>query len=183
MTSVMERLRTIRFNMQTRIAITAILFGVALLVTVVGVLFFKIDVSEAERMWGELQEEFDRFNDPRFIFGNNLLHTLIMFVPFIGPFWGGFVLFNTGTIIAVFGIAEGVPPILAFLVLFLTPVFWLEFGVYSVAMAQSVIWSLQILRRRGKEEAVRTCILVAICASILLLSAIVEWVMINMALG
>ncbi len=180
MAGVMEKLQTIRFDAQTRIVITVIFFIVALIVTAVGMFVIRIDVSEAQEFEKEIQEEFERLDDPRFIFGNNLLHTLIMFVPIIGPIWGSFVLFNTGAIIGIISIARGVPQIFVFLLLFFTPVFWLEFGVYSVAMAQSVIWFLQILRHRGKKEAVRTCILVTICASILLLSAIVEWVMIDM---
>lgn len=180
MIEVMEKLQTVRFNMQTRIVITVIFFVVALIVTAAGVLVLKISVPEAQEEVDKIEEEFGRFNDPRFIFGNNLIHTLIMFVPFIGPIWGSFVLFNTGTIIAVLSVAEGVPPILTFLLFFLVPVFWLEFGVYSIAMAQSVIWFLQMLRHRGRKEAVRTCILITVCASILLLSAIVEWIIINM---
>lgn len=176
----MKKLQTLRFDIQTRIVITIIFLIAALIVTAVGVVVFKIDVSEAQRLKEEIQEEFEQFNDPRFIFGNNLLHTLIMFAPIIGPIWGSFVLFNTGTLIAVLGIADGIPPILYFLLLFVTPVLWLEFGVYSIAMAQSVILFVQMLRHRSKKEAVRTCILVTVCALILLLSAVVEWIMINM---
>ncbi|MFQ6068446.1 MAG: hypothetical protein ACE5KD_02775 [Candidatus Bathyarchaeia archaeon] len=183
MIGIMKKLQTVRFDMQARIVITIVFLIVALIVTTVGVLVFKIEVSEAREIKKEIRSEFDRFDDPRFIFGNNLLHTLIMFVPVIGPIWGNFVLFNTGTIIAVFGIADGVPPILYFLLFFLLPFFWLEFGVYSVAMAQSIILFLQMLRHRGRKEAIRTCILVTVCAVILLLSAIVEWIMIKMSLG
>jgi len=183
MIEVMEKLQTVRFNMQTRIVITVIFFVVALIVTAVGVLVFKIDVQEAQRFKEEIKGEFERFDDLRFIFGNNLIHTLIMFVPIIGPVWGSFVLFNTGTIIAIFGIAEGIPPILYFLLFFLVPVFWLEFGVYSISMAQSVILLLQMLRHRGKKEAVRTSILITICTLILLLAAVVEWIMLDMIRG
>ena len=179
---MMERFQTIRFDTHTRIVITALFLVVALILTAVGVLVVRIDRSEAEEIMEQLQEEFSQL-DTSTIFGNNLIHTLIMFVPIIGPIWGCFVLFNTGTIISVIGIAEGVSPILVFLLLFLTPVFWLEFGVYSIAMAQSTILLWQMLRRRGKKEGVRTCILVTVCALILLLAAIVESIMIYMSNG
>lgn len=178
---IIEKLQTIRFSMQTRIIVTVVFLVVALTVTTVGVLVLRIDVSKAQKLSEEVREDFDRFNDARFIFGNNLLHTLIMFVPIIGPIWGSFVLFNTGNIIAAFAVADGFPPILYFLFYFLVPIFWLEFGVYSTAMAQSAVWLLQLLRHRGKKEAVRTCILVTFCALILLLSAIIEWIMMNMS--
>ncbi|UCE96221.1 MAG: hypothetical protein JSV51_01015, partial [Candidatus Bathyarchaeota archaeon] len=67
--------------------------------------------------------------------------------------------------------------------LFFTPILWLEFCAYSIAMAQSTIWFLQMLRQRSKREAVRTCILITICALILSFSAVIEWIMINMSLG
>jgi hypothetical protein len=179
MSNFLEKLQSVRFDMSKRLLITIILFTGALLITTIGVLTVRIDLSDAQRIEGELQSELERFNDPRFIFGNNLFHTLVMFVPIVGPIWGGIVLFNTGTIIAILGIAYGVPPILTFFSLFFTPVFWLEFIVYSVAMAESVVLLLQIIRGRGRLEASRMCILVTICASVLLLSAGVEWIMIN----
>ncbi len=181
MTGIMEKLQTIRFNMRTRILITAIFLVGALIVMAVGVFAFQISKSDAERLSEEIQGELDRANDVRFIFGNNLIHTLVMFVPVVGPIWGGIVLFSTGTVITTISVAQGVPPIVTFLVLFLVPIFWLEIGVYSVAMAQSFVWFAQILRGRGKKEAARTCILVTICASVLLLSAVFEWALINIS--
>ncbi len=173
-------LRISRFDINTRLLITIIVFIVALLITMVGLLAVNVDFSEAQRRESELQKEFERFNDPRAILGNNLIHTLIMFVPIWGPIWGGFVLFNTGTTIGILATAYEVPSILIFLTLFLTPVFWLEFCAYSIAMAESVVLLLQITRGHGRLEAVRMCILVTGCALTLLLSAVVEWAMINL---
>ncbi|MFP3985012.1 MAG: stage II sporulation protein M [Candidatus Bathyarchaeia archaeon] len=181
MSSIVEKLQNLRFDMHKRMVIVAVFFFVALVFTAIGVLVIKVDVSDAQDFEEEIMEEFERLNDPRSIFGNNFIHTLVMFVPLFGPVWGCFVLFNTGSIISILSIAQGVPPFLTFLVLFFTPVFWLEFGVYSVAMAQSVVLFLQILRRRGRKEAVRTCVLITICALFLLLAAVIEWVMINMS--
>ena len=180
MTSLMEKIQMVRFNLRMRIVITVIFLVIALGVTILGVVSLRIDASEAQKFRDDIMGEFSRLNDPRFIFGNNLIHALVMFVPAVGPIWGSYVLFSTGNIIAVISIAEGVPPVLTFFLLFLTPVFWLEFGVYSLAMAQSVILTLQMLRNRGKNEVVRTCMLVTICALILLLAAMIEWIMINM---
>lgn len=179
MSSGFKWLKTMRFNVQTRLRITALLLVAALAATAMGTLLVDVDISEAQNFKEELQEEFERSNDIRLIFGNNLIHTLIMFVPIVGPIWGFFLLFNTGAIIAIFSVAEGVPPILSYTILLLTPILWLEIGVYSVAMTQSIILFLQKLRNRGKKEAIRTCILVTISALVLLLSATVEWIMIN----
>lgn len=174
------KIHSLTFNVPTRIVITVIFLIAALIATAAGALFFTTSVSEAQRFQREIQDEFERLNDARLIFGNNLFHTLVMFVPILGPIWGFFVLFNTGTIIATLGIAEGIPPIFVFFLLFFTPVFWLEFGSYSIAMAESVVLLLQMLRRRGMREILRTCVLVTVCTVILAFSAIVEWVMINL---
>ncbi len=181
MTGVMGSLHTIRFNMRNRILITAIFLVVALVVMAVGVLSFQISKSYADRVSEEIQGELDRASDMRFIFGNNLIHTLVMFVPVVGPIWGGIVLYSTGTVITTISVAAEIPPIVAFMVLFLVPIFWLEMGVYSVAMAQSVVWFVQMMRGRGRKEAVRTCILVTICACVLLLAAVFEWALITMS--
>ncbi len=179
MTQFVQRLKTIKFDRQTRIRMAIVFFILAIFVTAAGVVLIRIEVSEAEEFEKIFKDEVDRFNDPRSIFGNNMIHTLIMFVPVIGLFWGFLILFNTGTIISIISTAHGIPPILTFISLFLIPIFWLEFCAYSLAMAQSVTWFVQILRGQGRREAMRTCILVTICAAILLLAAIVEWFMIN----
>jgi len=175
----MEKLKTTRFNMRNRIFIAAGFLILALVATMIGLFAFRITAPEAQKVRDELQQEFDRINDPRFIFGNNLTLTLIMFIPLIGIFWGCFILFNTGSIIAILSVAEGMPPILTFLVLILNPVVWLEFAVYAAAMSQSFVWLLQIFRKRSVKEAARTCIVITICAFTLLLAAVVEWMLIN----
>ncbi|UCE96077.1 MAG: hypothetical protein JSV51_00225 [Candidatus Bathyarchaeota archaeon] len=183
MESIIERFQNLQFSLRTRFVIIIIFFILALLATAIGTLAFRIEQSEAQRIRTELEQDFEKFNDPRFIFGNNFLFTLLMFIPIIGPIWGSFILFNTGIVLAVLGIAEGIPPILLYFLLFFTPILWLEFCAYSIAMAQSTIWFLQMLRQRSKKEAVRTCILITICALILSFSALIEWIMINMSLG
>ena len=172
-------LQTVRFTLRKRMIITGIFLAVALLATLLGMALLKIDVSEAESRMEDFQRQLEDLDDPRLIFGNNFLHSLVMFVPLLGPCWGSFVLNNTGVIIAVFGIAQGFSPFLLLGLLMFTPVFWLEYGVYSVAMAQSMILFLKVLRREGREEAVRTCVLVTVCALLLLTSALIEWVIIG----
>jgi hypothetical protein len=174
-----EKLRTLKFGIRSRIVIAAIFFVIALTATAVGTVTLQLDQGEAEDRANELQDQFDRINDPVFIFGNNFALTLGMFVPAFGPIWGCFVLFQTGTVVAILGIAEGMPPVLLLFALMFTPIFWMEFGVYAVAMAQSTILLLQILRHSGKKEAVRTCIVITACALVLLAAALIEWGMIN----
>jgi hypothetical protein len=179
MVRILERLQLLQFNLQTRLLFAVILLIAAILATALGVLSSSADVTEAQQQREEMLADFERTNDPRFIFGNNLFLTLLMFVPIVGPIWGFLVLFNTGSIIALISIAEGIPPILTYLLLFLMPVFWLEFAAYALAMAQSMILFLKMLQRKCKQEVSRTCVVITLCTLILFIAAVVEWLIIN----
>jgi hypothetical protein len=179
MERILEKFQLMQFNIQTRLIFAAIFLVAAIFATISGVLLFSVDVAEAQQLREEILADFERTNDPRFIFGNNLFLTLIMFVPIVGPIWGFLVLFNTGSIIALISIAEGFPPILTYLLLFLMPVFWLEFAAYALAMAQSMILFLKMLQRKGKQEVARTCVVITLCTLILFIAAVVEWLIIE----
>ena len=181
MVRLLERLQTLEFDTRTRVLLTIFLLVSALIFTSLGVMLFRADISEAQEQREKIFQEFERANDPRFIFGNNLLLSLVRFVPIIGSIWGLLILFNTGSIIALISIAEGFPPILTFALLFFTPIFWLELGVYSIAMTQSIILFLRILQKQGKKESVRMCIMITACTLLLMLAAIIEWLMINLS--
>lgn len=117
------------------------------------------------------------------IFGNNLMICLIMFVPIFGPIFGSIVLYNTGTVIAAESSVSNVNPFLVFLLLFIFPFTWLEFGAYAIAMAESfwLIWRL--IQGKWKKELVNTCILIAVCTVMLFLAAVIEVVLISALSG
>jgi hypothetical protein len=102
-----------------------------------------------------------------------------MFIPILGPLLGFFIMFNTGTAIGAIAIAEGFPPALALVSLFLTPVAWLEFAAYSTAMAESVWLLRRFLQRLALRELRRSTILISITAVLLAVAAIVEVVIIS----
>lgn len=108
------------------------------------------------------------------IFGNNFMLCLSFFVPFFGPFFGGYVLYSTGVSIAAQSAAEGMNPVIVLLSLFILPFTWLEFIAYSTAIAQSVWLTWRIIKHRGKRELVNTCVMISLCAVILLIAAIIE---------
>ena len=72
-----------------------------------------------------------------------------------------------------------IPPIIVFLLLFAFPFTWLEFLAYSIAFAQSVWLTWRIIQHKGKKELVNTCVLISICAVMLLIAAIVEMAIIS----
>jgi len=100
--------------------------------------------------------------------------SLIMFVPIIGPIFGFYALYNTGVAIAAQSIGEGIHPLTVFLFLFIFPPTWLEFIAYSTAIAESFWLAWRIIKHKGKKEIVNACILISICAVMLLIAAIIE---------
>jgi hypothetical protein len=80
------------------------------------------------------------------------------FVPFIfhthvaGPFFGCYVLYSTGVVIAAESISAGIHPMFSCLLLFIFPFTWLEFLAYSTAFAQSVWLTWRIIQHKGEES-------------------------------
>jgi hypothetical protein len=142
-----------------------------------------INPQEAEQINNDLNQTVNSLSESgvlmQYIFGNNFFICLLMFIPLIGPLLGGYVLFNTGTVISAAATAGGYPSIVAFVILFLTPVAWLEFASYSVAMNESVWLFRRILQGRGKHEFRNACLFIALCAVLLLVGAITETALIS----
>jgi len=161
------------------------IFVLALIITVAGSLV-PLDAQEASQISEDLDQTVASLGEEgaltQFIFGNNLIICLIMFVPVIGPVLGFYALFNTGIVVGAIAAAEGYPLALVFFSLFLTPVFWLEFIAYSIAIAESVWLFRRLLQGwpRGWRELKAAGFLVSVCAVVLLVGAIVEVVLISL---
>jgi len=160
-----------------RILTIAIFLFISFIITIAGTLT-PLSSSDAR----DIKQEFDQISanpSVQLIFGNNLMICLIMFIPVVGPIIGGYALYSTGVVIAAESIVAGLPPLAAFLSLFIFPFAWLEFIAYSAAFAESfwLIW--RIFHRKIKRELVNACILISICAVMLLVAAITEMVLIQ----
>jgi len=160
-----------------RILSAIAMFIIALVVTVAGSLM-PVDPQQAKQINNELNQTVTTAQQngtlAQSIFSNNFLITLIMFVPVLGPVFGFYALFSTGTAINAIAIAQGYPLFLVLFALVLTPVFWLEFVVYSTALAESIWLFRRILQGRGLRELKNLGILVAVCAGLLFLGAVIE---------
>ena len=118
----------------------------------------------------------------QYIFGNNLLICLVMFIPIVGPIFGLYALYNTGVVIEaqiVAASSTGLSPILVFFVLFLFPFTWLEFISYSTAFAESVWIIRRFTQRLGRREIKNAAVLIAIVTILLLIGAVIETVLIQ----
>jgi hypothetical protein len=110
---------------------------------------------------------------PQYIFIDNFGICLRMFIPIFGTVWGFITLFASGYAIGAISQVQGFPPLLEILALILTPVFWLEFTAYSIAITES-IWLLRRLLQQRWGELKNTVILIGACAGLLAVGAIVE---------
>lgn len=164
-----------------RILTIATFFLLSIIITVAGALT-PLSLEEANEIGQQLEEMRETVN-VQLIFGNNFMICLVMFVPFVGPFFGCYVLYNTGIVIAAESITQGLSPLVVLVFLFVFPFTWLEFLAYSVAFAESVWLTWRIIRRDSKKEIVNACILISICAVTLLAAAIVEMALISYLSG
>ena len=135
-----------------------------------------IDPIEAQ----EIFEGFRKFEDitPIFrtatIYGNNLMHCLLMFTPFVGPFYGGYVLFSTGKALAAIASVQGTSPIMLFALTFILPHAWIEYISYALAISESFWFAVMIIRHKFKFELPVLFKVVSACAFLLLSAAFIE---------
>jgi len=164
-----------------RIITIIIIFIIAVIITASGT-FTPIEEQEANKINNELNQTMDSLKANgallQYIFGNNFMLALIMFVPIIGIIFGAYVLYSTGAVIASVAISKQLPPALNLIALFLTPIAWLEFIAYSTAMAESIWLTRRLWQRRGKRELINACKFISVCAVILLVAAVIETLMI-----
>jgi len=130
--------------------------------------------AEAEEIYEEFLESSKYVSTAQFIFGNNFLHCFLMFIPAVGPPYGLYVMYNTGIMLKLLAVAQGIDVFVALLGIFLFPFAWMEYVAYALAMSQSVSLLRKVLRREAKPELVRTCVWVTVCAVILLVAAVME---------
>src|SRR3972149_3231792 len=99
-------------------------FIVALAITAAGTLM-PVSTEEANQINDNLNQTVSTLSErgalTQYIFGNNFLICLLMFIPVIGPFLGLFIMFNTGTVIGAIATASGFSPSIALFALILTP--------------------------------------------------------------
>jgi hypothetical protein len=165
--------------MRKRIYSIIIIFAIAVLVTVIGS-FVPLSSQDAYQLSNQVNQTVNqnKANNTltQYIFLNNFGICLLMFVPVIGPVLGMFILFDTGLALGAISTTEGFPVLLGILSLVITPVFWLEFAAYSIAMDES-IWLFRRLMQLRWREIKWTAVFIGICAALLAISAVIEvWI-------
>jgi len=164
-----------------RILTIVAFFVLSIMMTVAGILtpLGDEDVNILGGQLDDTQQTIDNLPEMQqvsFIFGNNFMICLAGFVPIIGSVFECYVLYSTGVVISVYSVYKNVQmsPLLLFFLLFLFPFTWLEFLAYSIAISESFWLAWRIIQRKGKREIRNVCILMSICAVMLLVAAIIE---------
>ncbi|MCS7119758.1 MAG: stage II sporulation protein M [Nitrososphaerota archaeon] len=165
-------------SLRARVLLLCLMFLTSVIVTSLGAAS-TIDPAEAQDMLQDLErlrEVLDYAGLP-LIFGNNLMYCLMMFVPLVGPISGFFVLYSTGLSIAAMSSSAGTNPLLILFLLFLYPHAWMEYLSYSLAISESILLVYALLRYKilgFKQEFSNALKAIFICATVLLLAAIIE---------
>ena len=165
------------FPSKTKRILTILAFFLLSLVITIAGIFAPLSYDEANEIYQELEKTRQNIS-VQLIFGNNFMICLIMFVPVVGPIFGGYALYNTGVGITAQSVIKRFPPLAAFFSLFIFPFAWFEFIAYSTALAESFWMIWRIFHRKIKKELVNVCILISICALMLLAAAIIEMALI-----
>jgi uncharacterized membrane protein SpoIIM required for sporulation len=151
-------------------------FVIALIVTVIGS-FVPLSSQDAYQLSNQLNQTLNENrasnNLPTYILVNNFSICLLMFIPVVGVALGMFILFDTGLALGAIATTQGYPVFLGLASLVITPVFWLEFAAYSIAMAES-IWLFRRLTQKRWHEVGWTGLAIVICLGLLDIGAVVE---------
>jgi len=117
------------------------------------------------------------------IFENNVRIALLEFVPGFGPAFGAYSSYDTGLALAALAQSNptiGISGFELFIVLLLTPIFWIEFACYSLAVEEglAIIISLRNHDFRSREWKWLVCSILFVVAT-LFVSARLEVDLIN----
>jgi hypothetical protein len=152
------------------------IFLMTIAATLAGTLV-PLSAEDANTIYGQvnqtLSENRDMASLTGAIFINNFTLCLIMFIPVAGAVFGFFTLFSTGTALGAISMVQGIPVGLEFLLLAITPIFWLEFVSYSLGITES-IWLFRRLTQRRWRELKWTAIAIGVVAGLLAIGAVVE---------
>jgi len=154
-----------------------------LIVTSAGALS-NVNVTEAKTIvkdFNEMEEIIKKVG-VRLIFGNNLMYCLVMFIPFIGPISGFYVLYSTGKVLAAISQTVGANPLILLMSIMIFPHAWLEYISYSLAITEGILLSIYIVKYRFRgvrAEAMNVAKYIAVCSILLLIGAAIEMMLIS----
>lgn len=128
--------------------------------------------EEAERI---LREKYTIID----IFLNNFMISLIIFIPLVGPFIGGYVIYFTGRLIGSLAASTGIPSIFLISITIITFYGLIEFLAYGTAFTESIIFAYSIFKKKSRIELRWLIISIVAVAVLLLIAATIEYLLIQ----
>ena len=135
--------------------------------------------EEAESLSKEAEEFVRGKSGAMDIFLNNMLITLLAFIPFIGIPIMGYVIFQTGRVIGAISIESGVPSLLLILFIIISVFGAIEFLAYGTAIAENILFSYSIVKKTYRMEFRWLLISLGVSALLLLFAAFIESLLIQ----
>jgi hypothetical protein len=135
----------------------------------------QLDQSSAQRLKEAFLHKISGLNYVG-IFTNNLIITLIMFLPGIGALFGIFSGYSTGTIFSAITHDFVSPGYISPLVILLTPFGIMEVFCYGLAISRSFILLFSLIKKENLTRQLKSILIeIGIILIILFLAAIIEW--------
>jgi hypothetical protein len=166
---------------QVRVRFLSVLLFMAIFTSVFAVASnIELSPDDQKQLKDEITQKLETAktnSDSSFIFLNNVVLGLLMFIPMgIGLLLGFGSAFATG--LAVGGFELEVP---AFLLLYLTPFGFMELVAYSLALSRSFTLTVVLIKRRSliKAELKPTLIEVGLVVGLLFFAGIIENIMLG----
>ena len=164
-----------------RLKLFGIILCLLLLIITIGALK-PLSKSESLEILDGVRETLSDDPDVLTIFTNNVLISLIMFVPVIGLIIGTYAIYNTGLVFSSMGTTTEIPSGILLLTTSVLPFFWLEFVAYAASMTQNIILTQNLLKFNIRNELKNLVSVVVLVVLLLLLGAFTEVFIINLVI-
>ncbi|MCS7135860.1 MAG: stage II sporulation protein M [Nitrososphaerota archaeon] len=134
--------------------------------------------EESEEIIKQVSELF-RDIDVWKIFLNNFQIALLMFIPAVGTFIGGYIVYSTGIVFAAYSVQSSIPSIYLAGLAVLSPYGVLEFLGYGLATSEGLLIIYAAFKKRLRSEVKKLPLIILAVAGLLLTAAALEMLMIE----
>jgi hypothetical protein len=156
---------------------------IAVFVALTGILGYASTVSMSQSEATSLYQQISSISPTTLvIYENNIKVALVEFVPGLGPIYGVLSAYDTGLVIAATGQVPNATTtgLEGFIFLLFTPIFWMEFSCYSLAVEESIAIIVSLVKKDFLKEEWKWFLgSILFVAAVLLISARLESSMIN----
>jgi hypothetical protein len=154
--------------------------GLFIISTAIFIIFFywgsqtAISLEEATRLIDDLRALIGPEPSIFTIISNNVMISLLLFIPVVGVYFLAFVSHNSGIVLAAIAQIEGFNTVDVFISSLLWPWSWFEIVAYGLAASQGVMLLIALLTRRLQYELKWFVVIGILCVTLLSVGAVIE---------